>query len=90
VSSVLGDVRGDEFGNYEQVYYCVMCSSWEVWGAGGVFFLSSYVESWGDGKKRSFVMMRVWWLSKSRSILPLPRALVVVDVELGTRSWSWR
>jgi len=39
VSSALGDVRGYEFGNYEEVYYCVMCSSWEVWGEGGVFFL---------------------------------------------------
>jgi len=46
--------------------------------------------SWGDGKKRSFAMMRVGWLRKSRSILPLARALVVVDVELGTRPWGWR
>jgi len=38
VSSALGDVRGYEFGNYEEVYYCVMCSSWEVLGEGGVFF----------------------------------------------------
>ena len=57
---------------------------------GGCFFKFSYVESWGDGKKRSFAMMRVWWLRKSRSILPLAQALVVVDVELGTRPWGWR
>ena len=39
VSSALGDVRGYEFGNCEKVYYRVMCSSWEVWGEGVVFFL---------------------------------------------------
>ena len=90
LSSALGDVRGYEFGNYDEVFCCVMCCSWEVWGEGGMVFFLAYVESWGNGKKRSFAMMRVWWLRKSRSILPQARALVVVDVELGTRPWGWR
>ena len=38
MSSALGDVRGYEFGRCEEVYYCVMCFSWEMWGEGGFFF----------------------------------------------------
>ena len=55
-SSALGDVRAYEFGNYEEGYYCVMCSSWEVWGEGGVFFLFSYVGMWVLGGREEAVV----------------------------------
>ena len=48
VSSASGNVRSYEFGNHEEVYYCVMCSIWEVRGEGGVFLI--YFHMWGLGE----------------------------------------
>ena len=38
MSGTLGNVWSYDFGDYEVVYYCVIHSSWEEGGEGGVFF----------------------------------------------------
>jgi len=60
VSGALGNVQRYDFGDYEVFYYCFIHSSWEVGGEVGVFFfIFSYVESLGEGRKWSFAMI-VW------------------------------
>jgi len=39
VSGTLGNVWSYDFGDYEVVYNCVIHSSWEVGGEGGMIFL---------------------------------------------------
>ena len=38
MGGTLGNVQSYEFGDYKEVYYCVIHSSWEVGGERGVFF----------------------------------------------------